>query len=156
MPRKKSDTVSAQIRAMQNAALPDLEPPKHVKLREQDWPFWTDILRARARDDWQPYDLTVVAQLARCQYDIERESEHLYAEGSIVENARGTQVMNPRVTVLEQLARREMALMRSLRMTGQTVGDPRDLSPSRNIENKARKAKSLVGDETHAEEELLA
>lgn len=143
---------------MQNAALPDLQPPKHVRLREHDWPFWSDILRARARDDWQPYDLVVVAQLARCQSDIERESEHLESEGSIVENARGTQVMNPRVTVLEQLARREMALMRSLRMTGQTVGDPRDLSKARDTENKARNAKGQIAGENETEElsDLLA
>src|SRR6478736_1745075 len=138
MPRKKSDTAEGAIRAMKNAAQPELEPPSHVRLRAEDRPFWSGILRARARDDWDTHDLVVVAQLARTQRDIEVESLHLENEGTVVENQRGTQVMNPRVTVLEQLARREMALMRTLRMGGKVAGNARDLAGARVVEKNAR------------------
>ena len=97
--------------------------PAHVTLRERDLPFWDGVVRARAYDEWIPADLVVAAQLARCQADIEVEQQYLDAEGSIVRNDRGTQIMNPRVSVLEQYARREMALRRSLRMGGVVPGD---------------------------------
>jgi hypothetical protein len=115
-------------------------------------PFWGGIIRARARSEWIETDLVVAAQLARCQYDIERESELLDSEGSVIENARGTPVMNPRHAVLEQLARREMALMRALRIAGAAAGiDPRDMVKKRALERESRATK-----EEMQEDDLLA
>jgi hypothetical protein len=60
--------------------------------------------------------------------------------------------MNPRHAVLEQLARREMALMRSLRITGTAAGgDPRDLAKQRHLERESRATK-----EEMIEDDLLA
>lgn len=150
MPRKsRSDSVAAMLGAMESAALPELTPPKQCKLRDGDRPFWLAIVRARARDEWTDVQLVVAAQLARCQADIEREQARLDAESSVIENARGTPVMNPRVTVLEQLARREMAIMRSL----QLAGSGRDLVKARSLESQARQVRSEIASE---EDELLA
>ena len=123
MKRARSDSAASAVKAMVNAALPQLELPAHVRLRDGDRPFWDGVLRARARDEWIEADLVVAAQLARCQADIELEQQLLTSEGSVVENMKGTQIMNPRVTVLEQLSRREMALMRTLKQ----ALDPRGL-----------------------------
>ena len=122
MRRAPRTSAESAVKAMMQAGLAPLDPPKHVRLRKGDRPFWDGILRARGRDEWVEYDLVVVAQLARCQADIETESKALDAESSVLENARGTKVMNPRISVLEQLARREMALMRTLRMAGRDAG----------------------------------
>lgn len=97
--------------------------------------------------------MVVAAQLARCQHDIEREQMSLDDEGTVVRNDKGTQVMNPRVAVLEQLARREMALMRTLRMGGRIAGDARDESGKRKIERQARAVREELQDE---DEGLLA
>src|SRR5574340_157090 len=110
MKRIRATSAESAVKAMLDVAEGPLEPPDHVKLRDGDRPFWVGIVRARARDEWADADLVVAAQLARCQADIEREQGSLDAEGSVVENDRGTRVMNARVSVLEQLARREMAL----------------------------------------------
>lgn len=134
-----------------NAASPLPELPKHVRLRESDRPFWEDILRSRARDEWMPADLVVAAQLARCQYDMEAESELLETEGSVLQNQRGTPVMNPRHQVLEQLARREMAMMRSLQMVGSSRGKREDLEKGRKLQNQAEKVREELADD-----ELLA
>ena len=150
MPRKpRSDSVAAMLGAMESAALPELKAPRQCKLRPGDRPFWLAIVRARARDEWTDVQLIVAAQLARCQADIEREQQTLDAESSVIENARGTPVMNPRVTVLEQLARREMALMRSL----QLAGSGRDAVKARSLEAQARQVRAEIADE---EDELLA
>ena len=108
-------------------------------------------MRARARDEWSDADLVVAAQLARCQRDIEAESLMLDGEGSVIENQRGAPVMNPRHAVLEQLARREMALMRSLRMAGVATGDRRDLEKTRKIQRQAESVREEL-----AEDDLLA
>jgi hypothetical protein len=151
MKTPKADTASAAVRAMVDAAKPPPEPPPHVRLRDGDRPFWDGIVRARGRDEWTDADLVVAAQLARCQADIERESALLDDESTVIENARGTPVCNPRVSVLEQLARREMALMRSLRMGGRVAGDARDDAGKRRILRESRRLRAEIEDD-----ELLA
>lgn len=140
------------MKAAVDVAKGPIEVPAHVRLRDGDRPFWDGILRARARDEWGEADLVVAAQLARCQHDIEDESASLDGEESVVTNARGTLVMNPRITVLEQLARREMALMRTLRMGGRIAGDPRDEAGRRGAQRAAERVKK----ELDEEDELLA
>ena len=151
MKRTRADSASSAVKAMLDAAKGPPPVPEHVKLREGDAPFWDGILRARARDEWSDADLVVAAQLARCQRDIETQQEELDIEGSVVKNDRGTQVMNPRVSVLEQLARREMALMRTLRMGGRVAGDARDEAGRRKIQRDAERVKAELEDD-----ELLA
>ena len=150
MKRLPSNTVDSQIRAMVNASAPEIQPPSHVRLRDKDRPFWSSIMSSRAREEWSKNDLIVAAQLARCQADIETESEIVDIEGSVVENARGTQIMNPRHSVLEQMARRELALMRALAMTSSTAGkNKEDLEKARKIERTS----ALIREES---EDLLA
>lgn len=109
-------------------------------------------MRARTRDEWTDADLIAAAQLARCQREIERESEALEREGSVIENQRGTPIMNPRHSVLEQLSRRQLALMRSLRIAGATVtGSKENLVKSRRLQQQAEKALAEV-----EEDDLLA
>lgn len=150
--KPRSDSASAAIDAMVNASKPLPDIPAHVRLDKRHRPFWEGIIRARARSEWIETDLVVAAQLARTQYDIEKEAETLESEGSVIENNRGTPVMNPRHAVLEQLARREMALMRALRITGAAAGiDPRDLAKQRTLERESRATK-----EDLQEDDLLA
>lgn len=149
MKRTRSDSAASAVLAMEAAAEPLPSAPKHVRLREGDRPFWDGIVRARARDEWSGSDLVVAAQLARCQYDIELESQALDVESTVVTNAKGTQVMNPRVAVLEQLARREMALMRTLRMGGRYSRE--EVGPRR-----IQRQSEYLREELAEEEELLA
>ena len=149
--RNRADSASSAVRAMVNAAKDDIQTPAHVKLREGDKVFWDGVVRARARDEWTETDLVVAAQLARCLHDIEKEQLQLDIEGTVVANDKGTLVVNPRVSVLEQFARREMALMRTLRMGGRVAGAARDLAPARKIERQSRQLREELEDD-----ELLA
>jgi hypothetical protein len=79
------------------------------------------------------------------------EQKAVHEESTVLRNERGTMVMNPRVTVLEQLARREMALMRTLRMGGRIAGDTRDEAGRRKVASQARKVQAEL-----EEDELLA
>lgn len=136
---------------MFNAAKGALPVPKHVRLRKGDEPFWLGVISSRARDEWTECDLVVAAQLARCQRDIEDQSKLLEIEDMTVVNDRGTVVVNARVAVLQQLAQREMALMRTLRMGGASAGDTRDRTKARAIERQSKKLREEL-----AEDDLLA
>lgn len=151
MRRNRSDSASSAVKAMVNAAKGDLKVPAHVNLRDGDRVFWDGIVRARARDEWTETDLVVAGQLARCLHDIEKEQAALDLEGTVVANEKGTKVVNPRVSVLEQFARREMALMRTLRMGGRVAGAARDMTPARKIERQSRQVRAELEDD-----ELLA
>ena len=149
--RNRADSAASAVKAMLNAAKDTIQVPAHVKLRDGDEVFWEGVVRARARDEWTETDLVVAGQLARCLHDIEKEQVKLDEEGTVVKNDKGTLVANPRVSVLEQFARREMALMRTLRMGGRVVGAARDEAPSRKIERQSRKLREELEDD-----ELLA
>ena len=146
--RIHANSVNNAVKAMLNASLADLRPPEHVRLRDGDEPFWVGVVRARARDEWTETDLVVAAQLTRCLHDIEVEQLLLEADGTVVTNDKGTQIVNPRVSVLEQYARREMALMRTLRMGGYSPDKQLpNLLNARKTERQARKVKDELADE---------
>jgi hypothetical protein len=150
--KSRSDSAQSAIKAMVAVALPEFESPPHVRLPDEAKPFWSGIMASRAREEWSKNDFVVAAQLARCQFDIERESILLDGEGSVVENARGTQIMNPRHSVLEQLARREMALMRALGMNA--ASGQKDRSSQQAARKTQRQAEQVREELT--EDDLLA
>ena len=146
-----SNSATSAVKAMVNAAKGIPKPPAHVKLRPQDEAFWPGVYKAKSVDEWTEAHLVIGAQLARAMADLEKQQELLDTEGTVIENARGTMVMNPRVSVLEGLARREMALMRALGLTGKANVDPRDSAGKRKVEQQSRKLREELEDD-----ELLA
>lgn len=143
-PRKpRSDSAAAAIEAAKNAAMGDLLPPDHVQISEAAMPDYRAIVRARARNEWSEYDLIVAAQLAECIAKQREQDELILAEGDVIENAKGTMVANPRVSMLERLAGRQMAYTRLLQMGGRvpgTAGDKRNKQNARQLERGARQA----------------
>ena len=146
-----ANSATSAVKAMVNAAKGIPQPPAHVALRPQDKPFWPGVYAAKSVDEWTEAHLVIGAQLARAMADLEKQQELLDTEGTVIENARGTMVMNPRVSVLEGLARREMALMRALGLTGKANVDPRDSAGKRKVEQQSRKLREELEDD-----ELLA
>jgi hypothetical protein len=148
---RTSDTVSGAIDNLQEALKPLPAIPAHVKLRDCDKPFWIDILRARARNEWTELDLILAAQLARCQADIEIEQDKIYAEGSITVNDRGTSVTNPRLRALNELKQSQLATVKALALNATAKADPRDIGKKRQAFFSARE----VAEEAQ-EDDLLA
>jgi hypothetical protein len=149
----RSDSASAALQAAKNAASPDLRPPAHVQLSAAAEPYFSDVVRARARDEWNPHQLTIAAQLAECMAEQVEVGAELMLSGRVLENAKGTLVANPLVSIMEQLARRQMALGRSLQMIGRAIGDPRKNGGKRQLEKTARELADEVAEE---EDDLLA
>lgn len=141
-----SNTADAAIRAMANAAKPLPSPPKHVRLRPKDAPFWVNVVSSRLRDEWSDNDLVIAAQLARAQADIETQQDLLDVEGFVVQSNKedGNPLANPRITIIEQLSRREQALMRSLHMG--SLG--KNLDNARKLQRQGEKLRKEVSTES--------
>ncbi len=125
MRRPRSDSVTAAIAAAQ--APTAIDPPAHITLRDGDRPFWDAVVSARASLSWNASDLEHAANLARCKADIEALQREITEQGNIIENDRGTQVINPRHSLLEILSRRSVALSRMLHVHAEaTQGESRE------------------------------
>jgi hypothetical protein len=144
----KADSGAGKLAAMQ-AALSEIQPPEHITLREQDWPFWRSITRARAKDSWTEVDLVHAAGLARTQADIEKVQAELDAEGFTLVNERGTVVANPKHSILETLSRRAVTLSRSVQVHAHaTQGDSHEQRGKNKAQAKAQKAVAAVEDDS--------
>ena len=143
--RHRSDTAAEATRRMADALTGPAQPPAHVKLRETDWPFWFSIVSARAKDSWNDADLEMAANLARTKSDIDRLGQEIDVEGDVVKNDRGTQIMNPKHSLLETLSRRAVALSRMLHVHAEaTQGRARDTGKRGKAEQETQAALQQV------------
>jgi hypothetical protein len=141
MRQHRSDSTTAAVVATQLAAAGPIEPPPHVRLRDGDRPFWDSIVRARAKATWNDSDLEVAASMARAKADIERIQSEIDAEGDVVTNERGTQIINPKHTLIETLTRRVMAGSRMLHIHAEaTQGESREQKGKLAKQREAEKA----------------
>ncbi|WP_395599555.1 TerS protein [Pseudomonas sp. A1437] len=125
--RTRSDSATAAVAAMQAAAAGPIKVPSFVHLRKDDKPFWDSVVRARTRESWTDNDLILAANLSRCLADIERLQKEIDVEGDVILNARETQVINPKHSLLETLSRRAVTLSRTLQVHAHaTQGESRD------------------------------
>ncbi len=148
MRRTRTDSADAAVAAAKAVASGPIDPPAHVKLRECDRPFWDSIVSARARDSWNTSDLEVAANVARAKADIERLTEEIQTEGDIVVNDRGTQIINPKHTLLETLTRRVMAASRILHVHAEaTVGESRQQPGKLAAQKEAEAASKAASDD---------
>lgn len=148
--RPKVGTVAGDVAAFAGA-LEGMQPPEHSPLRDEDYPFWEDITRARARDTWSKLDLVHAVNLARTFADIEKAQRLLDAEGFVIENARGTMVENPMFRVLETLKRAATTLSKHLQVHSHATNGPsRGLKPAAAAQ---RTAESIMAD---ADDDLIA
>jgi hypothetical protein len=127
-------------------------PPEHIRLPDEAMPTWNNIVRAREYKSWTAIDLEHAANLASCLCDLERLRHEVRREGDIIENLRGTPIVNPKHTLLETLSRRSVALSRMLHVHAEaTVGKSEDHA------KRSTKQRSIhdVMDESR-DDELLA
>jgi hypothetical protein len=66
----------------------------------------------------------LLAKVVKLEADIRRYQEDIDALGPVLENAKGTPVLNPMTTYVDQLQRRQLAVMRSMSLST-PAGDPR-------------------------------
>lgn len=118
----------------------DIALPAGVILRNDDeMVIWRQFTQARAQDGWRDFDLLIVAKTVRLEADIRKHQQTLDAQGVTVINERGTQIVNPLVSVIDSLQRQQLALIRSLSLT-QLSQDVRTVNGQGAEKAKQRKA----------------
>lgn len=146
MKKQRTDTVAGAVTTMAGA-LGEIQPPEHVNIPEGAMPFWKSITKARAADRWNDADLESAGELARTKYNIERLNLEVVAEGDVIENQRGTPIVNPKHNLLETLTRRMVSLSRLLQVHAEaTQGKSGKQVSANKAQEKARDMMDDVDD----------
>jgi hypothetical protein len=145
----KSDTVKGLVENAIEAQKSAPHPPEFLGLDDTDMHFYWPIVCGRAPKEWTPFRVNLAAQLAQSQAELFRQRAMMKNEGAVVENAKGTPVANPRVTVMQQMSQQILALTRALSL--QVATDPRDATRKDKAFQSAKDAQKAVENE-----ELLA
>lgn len=111
--KQRVDSNAAAVEIMRQSAK-DLYPPEHVPLAEADLPFWLNIVAEKAKADWTAHDLEIAALLARAMRRLEREEQVLDGEDTVMHNAGGTPMQNPRIRVIADLHARAIKYRQTL------------------------------------------
>lgn len=145
--RQRIDSASAAVIVATGMAR-EIAPPDCEPLDEGDLPYWDAIVRTRAKAEWTEENRIVAAKLARAMADEKRIIMQLREEADIVENARGTPVVNPKHSLVEQIARRVMAWRKALALDARGAdGRASDISKRRNQALSIEGSIASVGDD---------
>lgn len=143
MAKKRSDSINIQTQIFSDV-FKEITPP--VTLEPKEMKFWKIIIEARL--EWTGIDLIHAASLARCLCSVEEETFMLKTEGSVLDNKKGTPVMNPRHNVLEQLTRRAICLSAKLHIHALATQGEAKLKVGKNkIKKQAMEAFSVEDDD---------
>jgi hypothetical protein len=125
--RQRIDSAAGAVATMAAAAR-DLSPPKHLKLRRGDLPFWDAVIAERAKSEWTDSDLAVAANLARAMSDAEKIAAFAVDRGGNVKIA----TLISTIELSDKLARRIVTLRRALgSITAPKNGEQRDVNKRR-------------------------
>lgn len=137
------NSVTAAVDAFAGA-MASVPVPQGVELRsDEEQLIWEQFTRARAREDWRDMDLLLLAKVVRMEADIRKYQDRLDGMGVIGTNKRGTAVVNPLLNVIDNLERRQLAVIRSMSLN-QMAADPRTLNGKASEINKNRSALELL------------
>lgn len=116
----------------------DVPLPDGVELRsEEEKVIWRQFTRARAREDWRDMDLLLLVKVTKLESDIRQHTETLDRSGILIKNKRETLIVNPLISVIDTLERRQLAIIRSMSLN-QTTNDPRTINLPARDQNEAR------------------
>ena len=139
----RSDSIGAALQAAQNAAAGPCEPLPHTPIPEGARPFWHAIMRNKPRDRWNDVDLAHAANLARCQFDIERLQRELEEQGDLIGDLFVGK-LNPKHKLLEVLHKRAAYLSRLIHVhTEATVGRVQDAGNALQLERSVESASNV-------------
>src|SRR3546814_3230881 len=54
--KQRIDSATAAVKVMQGATR-EIAPPAHVRMSEEDWPFWHSVIAEFARSEWTDHQL---------------------------------------------------------------------------------------------------
>ncbi|MDE9536321.1 terminase [Xenorhabdus bovienii] len=147
--RDRSDSVSAEIQAMKNAAADTIEPPTHAGLEKKAEPFWHDNIRSKALDSWTPSDLLAAVELANNQLEITLLRKELRKKERVQGEGRDEDVIKTLRKQIVEWQRTILAQRRDLQIHSHaTNGESRDQRKRNQNDTEARRVRDeMQGDD---------
>ncbi len=126
------------------AGMREIALPSHIRVADEDWPFWHSVIGEFARSEWSDHQLELAALLARSMADLEREQFDLRAEGYVLVRPSGVTIVNPRSRTVSRLLGEILSLRRSLALHARARGgDTRNIGRRSEIARKIEAANPL-------------
>lgn len=141
--RTRSDSSTAAIQAMKNAAVDTIQPPDYAGLEAGAEPFWHDNIRSKALDSWTPADLLAAAELANNQLYVIALRKELRKQEKILGEERSEALIKELRKQIPELQRTILAQRRDLQIHSHaTNGETRDQKKRNQNDRNARNTKS--------------
>lgn len=132
MRRKRIDSPTVAVEIAAKSAR-EVAPPSHVRMHDNDWPYWHSVVVECARSEWTDHQLELAAFLARDMADVERIQFELRGN-EVVTSERGADMPNPLLATLRMKTTNILALRRSLGLHARARdGDNRETAKRRDI-----------------------
>ena len=147
--RARADSKEEAVRTMIAAATRNILPPDDVTYDKTDLVLFNEIIAEFATVDWTPHTVRVAWFLARTMHEMQDDLEELRSEGSVIENARGTPVMNPRRTACQGYAGQINQFRRTLALHA-TAGSSKEDTATRRGHHKAQENDNPLDDDDDA------
>lgn len=90
--------------------------PFPPELNDEHKPYWTETVNSKPHDYFNAGDIHLLKLYCRVAADIDRLDREISEEGSVVLNARGNPIVNPRVVVRSLAETRLLSLSTKLRL----------------------------------------
>ena len=150
-PRKaRADSKESAVAAMIAEKVTTIEPPEEMEFSDTQMRIFNEVIDEFAKIDWTPHQVRIAAILSRTLASLSEAQEQLNDEGFTADSARGTPVVNPLVSVTNQLSGQVMSLRRTLALHASAGQNKVDVDKRRSI-NKANAA-----DAPDDEDDLIA
>lgn len=150
-PRKaRADSKESAVAAMIAEKVVTIEPPEEMTFSAVHYRIFNEVIDEFAKIDWTPHNIRIAAVLARTLANLSDAQEELIVEGFTAHSTRGTPVINPLVSVTNQLAGQVMSLRRTLALHASAGQNKVDVDKRRAIN------KSNANDAPDDEDDLIA
>lgn len=154
MPRKQRiDSIAAGVAVMVKATR-SLDPPAHAPLDDDAKPFWSEIIAAKAKSEWNDHELTCASDLANAMAALVENRRRLRDEGEVLTSGGGNPMSNPRVAVVHGLHAQIKSARQSLYIHGRT-GRVEDVAKRRSMAKEIEAGSPLAGDDLLARPDVM-
>lgn len=109
---RQSAELAAALQAKRSGEPVFAYPPE---LKDAHKPYWAELVNSKPHDYFNRGDIPLLKLYCRAAADIDRLDEEIAEEGSVIPNARGNPVVNPKVIVRSIAEGRLMSLSTKLR-----------------------------------------
>lgn len=149
--RREKTTVASEQSKILAAAFTIIKPPAHIKLQQDDLPFFESIIEEMANSEWTNHSIEVACFLARDMASLEREQRLLRTEGSLKRTKTNYPITNPRKSMIQFYTASILAYRRSLCLHIRAQG-----VNSQDIAKRKANAKEVQGLAEDFDDDLIA